>query len=146
MMLRSHRIYKSLSLHNLSSIFHLPSPFKKRDLGKRGEDIAITFLKKQKYRILQRNFRTHLGEIDIIAQDGDTVVFVEVKTRERDTFGEPFESVNYHKKRRLIKVASIYLKRFRDIPPCRFDVISITFRDNIPHLHLIKDAFEADTG
>jgi len=115
---------------------------KKKELGKEGEDIAVRFLKKNKYKILEKNFRTPLGEIDIIARDGDTLVFVEVKTRENPLFGEPFESVNYHKKRKLIKVASLYLKRLRDIPPCRFDVISITFKDNTPHIQLIKDAFE----
>jgi len=133
---------KAFFIHNLSSIFHFPSSTKKKDLGKRGEDIAISFLKKNKYRILERNFRTPLGEIDIIAQDGDTIVFVEVKTRENPLFGEPFESVNYYKKKKLIRVASLYLKRFRDIPPCRFDVISITFKENTPHIQLIKDAFE----
>jgi putative endonuclease len=111
-------------------------------LGIKGEEIAVKFLKKIGYQIISRNYKTPIGEIDIIAKDGDTVVFVEVKTRESITYGRPFESVNRFKKKKINNVALLYLKKFRETPPARFDVVSICFVNGKPHCELIKDAFE----
>lgn len=67
-------------------------------LGIEGENAAAKFLEKKGYRIISRNYKTHIGEIDIIAQDGNTIVFVEVKTRGNESFGKPFEAVNKRKR------------------------------------------------
>jgi putative endonuclease len=112
-------------------------------IGNDGEDLAIRFLTKKGYRIIAKNYRTPLGEIDIIAKDGDTLVFLEVKTRTSDSFGYPFEAVDNHKKRKIRNVALLFLKRMKEEPAARFDVLSISFGDNgkeeITH---IEDAFE----
>ncbi len=111
-------------------------------LGAQGEELAAQFLKKNGYRILERNYKTRIGELDIIASDGRTLVFVEVKTRESIAYGRPFEAVNYNKKRKIANVAMIYLKKLKDIPPCRFDVVSIFIENGKSECELIKDAFE----
>ena len=112
-------------------------------LGSKGEDLAVTFLKKKGYRIISRNYKNYIGEIDIIAQDGKTVVFIEVKTRANDSFGLPFESVHRRKRQKLRNLALLYLKKAGEELPVRFDVLSITCAENgkmeIDH---IQDAFE----
>ncbi len=114
-----------------------------RLLGIKGEDLAVKFLKKKGYRILSRNFKTPLGEIDIVAQDGETLVFVEVKTRTDNSFGLPFEAVDYRKKEKLRKVALYYLKNcYKKDAPSRFDVLSITSGGDRNDLEHIRDAFE----
>jgi len=112
-------------------------------LGEKGEALAVKFLKKEGYKIVSRNYRTPAGEIDIVALDRGTLVFVEVKTRESLEFGLPFEAVNISKKRKITGAALIYLKKLKDIPPCRFDVVSIFYKDQKPEYELIRDAFEA---
>ena len=109
-----------------------------RKSGIDGENIAVEYLKKQGYAIMERNFSTKVGEIDIIAQDRDTIVFVEVKTRENAKFGQPIESITYQKVRSIIRTAQWYLtaKRKHDCP-CRFDVIEI-LRGEVTHT---KNAF-----
>jgi putative endonuclease len=111
-------------------------------LGEEGEELAIKFLKKNGYRIIQRNYRTPIGEIDIIARDGETMVFVEVKTRESMRYGLPFESIGLRKRQRISNVAALFLRRFKEIPPCRFDVVSICYEDGRPRVDLIKGAFD----
>jgi len=111
-------------------------------LGEEGEALAVRFLKKKGYRIIQRNYRTPIGEIDIIARDKETVVFVEVKTRESMRYGLPFESIGLKKRQKIVNVAELFLKRFREVPPCRFDVVSISYKDGRPRLELIKGAFD----
>lgn len=112
-------------------------------LGHKGEDLAVKFLKKKGYDIVARNYKTPIGEIDIIAKDGDTTVFIEVKTRANETFGYPFEAVNQNKRRKLKNLALLYLKKQRVEFPVRFDVISISCergtKESIDH---IVDAFE----
>ncbi len=112
-------------------------------LGEKGEGLAEGFLKRKGYKIIQKNYRTPIGEIDIIAQDGDTLVFIEVKARGSIEYGEPFEAVNRTKRQKIANVASLYLKRFKDTPSCRFDVISIFYKNGKPQFELLKDAFEA---
>ncbi|MBI5409206.1 MAG: YraN family protein [Nitrospirae bacterium] len=111
-------------------------------LGEEGEGLASAFLKKKGYRIVEHNYKTKIGEIDIIALDGSVLVFIEVKTRESLQYGRPFESVHGYKRRKIANVALSYLKRFKDLPQCRFDVVSICYENGRPECELIKDAFE----
>jgi len=111
-------------------------------LGEKGEELAVKFLRKKGYKIKVCNYKTRLGEIDIIAGDGDTLVFIEVKTRESLEYGQPFESVNSRKRKKLAAVATLYLKKFDELPQCRFDVVSIHINNGKSELELIKDAFE----
>ena len=113
-------------------------------LGKKGEEIAAAFLKKSGYRIKERNYRSPLGEIDIIATEKKTIVFVEVKTRSSTFFGHPSHAVGKHKQRQLIKTALYYLAEKRlERNPARFDVVSIIHSGNETTTELIKNAFDA---
>ncbi len=104
--------------------------FYKKILGSSGEKLAVKYLKKKKYKILATNYRTHVGEIDIIVKDGEYVVFVEVKTRTTDLFGVPSEAVNREKQRKYCKVAQEYLiKSGYTDAPCRFDVIEVVNKE-----------------
>lgn len=117
----------------------------RRKLGNRGEKIAAKFLRKQGYQIIEKNYRSRLGEIDIVAKEGESIVFVEVKTRCSTDFGLPEEALSYDKRRRLSKLALGYLahRRIKDTN-CRFDVVSILMDNNrANHVKLIKNAFPA---
>lgn len=111
--------------------------------GKAGEDLASTFLKKEGYKIIERNFKCPLGEIDIIALDKGTLVFVEVKTRSSNIFGLPEEAVNHRKQRQMIKTAQLYIskkKLFNN--PARFDVAAVTISGGKAEVRVIRNAFE----
>jgi len=113
-------------------------------LGKIGEDMAVRFLKRKGYRILLRNWRCLFGEIDIIAQENDFLVFVEIKTRRSIRYGPGYLSVHSSKQLKLIKLAKLYLKRFGiSDKPCRIDIVSITINieSKATDIELIKDAF-----
>jgi len=98
----------------------------RRDLGAFGERVAAAHLEAKGYRIRARNFRCREGEIDIVAEDGDCLVFVEVRTRRGDAFGTPAESVTAAKERRLLTVARAYLQEHPDVPANqRIDVVGI---------------------
>lgn len=100
--------------------------FRKKSLGERGEDAAARYLKKKGYVILERGHDSRLGELDIIAVDDRTVVFVEVKTRTSDDAGHPAEAVDERKQRRMAQSALAYLKAKRLLQnSARFDVIGI---------------------
>ena len=101
------------------------------ELGKKGEEIAVVFLKKQGYKILARNWFYDHKEIDIIARQGDEIVIVEVKTREGDYFEEPWEAVSVKKIRNLVEVAEAWLILKEIDLETRFDVISIIFSDDV---------------
>jgi len=111
-------------------------------LGEKGEGLAAKFLRKKGYKIMEQNYQTRIGEIDIIAMDGETLVFVEVKTRESLHYGLPFESVTGYKRKKIANVAMLYLKRLKAVPACRFDVVSIYHEHGRPKFELIQDAFE----
>jgi putative endonuclease len=99
-------------------------------LGRKGEEFALAHLRKKKYRIIERNFRLFRGEIDIIAYDGQTLVFCEVKARGSGEFGLPEESVTAAKQRQIKRIArGFILEKGLGDPDCRFDVISILFTD-----------------
>ena len=113
-----------------------------RESGSRGEDLAVVFLQKKGYRILERNFRFERGEIDIVAEDKDTLVFVEVKARRSADYGEPEDAVTPSKCNQIRAVADGYLfKHEIDQKPCRFDVIAIRYRGTEVDFHHIEDAF-----
>ena len=107
-------------------------------VGDKGEGLAISYLKKQKYKILTTNFKNKIGEIDIIAKDKGILVFIEVKYRTNDYFGLPREAVTDQKQRKIKFVATSYITKNNLFDcPCRFDVVEIL--DN--KINLIKDCF-----
>ena len=111
-------------------------------LGKRGEELAISLCRERGLSIVEQNYRTPFGEIDIIAREGDMLVFIEVKTRLGNSYGTPSEAVTTRKRNKIAKVAISYMKRFRKEVPARFDVISVSMRGGKPILEYVQDAFE----
>ena len=100
-------------------------------------------MKRSGYRILEQNYRNKIGEIDIIAQDGDTLVFVEVKARRTNKFGNPKWAVTPTKQRKISMVALAYLKTFnKGDAKARFDVVSIQTGGETPQIEIVKNAFE----
>lgn len=122
-------------------------PFRKKviPLGQRGEDLACAYLKKQGYKILDRNVRLARCEIDIVAQEHDTIAFVEVKTRGREGVCRPEDSVGYTKQRHIVRAADCYMARYPDRKYyVRFDVVAIVLADGKPpEIELLRDAFTA---
>ncbi len=115
-------------------------------LGARGEQAAARYLKRQRYIVVARGERDRIGEIDLVAVDGKTIVFVEVKTRASHDRGHPAEAVDHEKQRRLTRVALSYLRRHDLLEySARFDVIAITWpaEQKQPTVEHIKNAFEA---
>jgi len=124
------------------SLFKPAAPSKDA-LGDRGENMAARFLRNLGYKIIVRNFRCALGEIDIIARDGQTLVFVEVKSREYDE-PKPEDQVGDEKRRQLTKVARMYLSRYGvPQPPARFDVVAVVWPEGkTPQIRHTTNAFE----
>ena len=119
---------------------------KPKTLGRRGEDLAAWHLWKLGYVIVARGHKGHIGEIDLVAVDGRTLVFVEVKTRTTQDAGHPADAVDADKQRRLTRLALSYMKRHDLLEnKARFDVVAITWPDKgkKPKLEHFKDAFEA---
>ncbi|MDD5120203.1 MAG: YraN family protein [Candidatus Omnitrophica bacterium] len=113
------------------------------EFGKASEKEAAEFLRSQGYKILQINYRTRFGEIDIIARDKESICFVEVKGRHSLCLGEPSEAVSFKKQSNIAKAAVCYLKLNNLLKhPARFDVLSILYRNNKAEVSLIKNAFE----
>lgn len=114
----------------------------KREKGKIGEEVAIEFLKSRGYDILEQNYYYNHGEIDIIATENETLVFVEVKSRRSEKFGEPQESVTPKKQELLRRTAEGYVAE-RNITDreCRFDVVAVMFRDGAAECTLFKNCF-----
>jgi len=113
------------------------------DFGKSGEEIALKYLKNKKYRIVAKSFRFFRGEIDIIAYDQNTLVFIEVKTRKNKKFGLPEESVTPLKQRQIRRIAQGFLAKnnLYDIE-CRFDVLSLLFNEKDDcEINHIQNAF-----
>ena len=122
-------------------------PTEKKELGKKGEQLALRYLKKNGYRLIQTNYICKMGEMDIIAQEKDTLAFIEVKTRTSMTFGPPQLAVNPSKQVQLSKVALNFLKekKLEDVK-ARFDVVAILLGPKGEEIELIKDAFELRWG
>jgi len=120
----------------------------KAEFGKKGEELAAKHLARQGYKILERNYRTPVGEIDIVAMDGGVLVFVEVKSRRDDSFGAPELAVNHHKQRQMTRAALSYLVHTRRSgDPCRFDVVGIcALAGGKPEITVTKNAFELTGG
>lgn len=110
----------------------------KREKGTEYEALAAKYLKECGYEIICQNYRCRVGEIDIVAKDGDYLVFLEVKYRKDDRMGSPFDAVDFRKQQKIIKVSQWYLveQGICDVP-IRYDVVGILDRD----IKLIKDAF-----
>lgn len=116
----------------------------RKDKGDRGEDRAATFLRQEGYRILERNYRCPLGEMDIIARDGKTIVFIEVKARSSDRFGSPQAAIGPQKQRRMTAIALCYLKGKGWLGmPARFDVAAVRLDAAGERVTLYKNAFDA---
>ncbi len=112
-------------------------------LGRRGEAFAVQYLRGLGYRIIRKNFRLKVGEIDIIASEGDYVVFVEVKTRSSLKFGHPSEAVTYRKQQQIIRTALMYMSQNNlHEAPIRFDVVAVMMeKGKEPRAELIRNAF-----
>ena len=117
-------------------------PHSRQRLGTAGEDAACIELERLGYRIIERNYRSRFGEIDIVAVDADTVVFVEVKTKTSGDFGDPVEEVTPQKQRQIVMMGHAY-STFCCTPdtPCRFDVVSVDLSVLPPNITIYKDAF-----
>lgn len=114
-------------------------------IGKQAEDLACEYLHRQGLRLLQRNYTTRYGEIDLVMRDHDTTVFVEVRYRSRDDYVDALTSIDTHKQRKLIRTAQHYLQRQRGNPlqAARIDVIAISALGSETQIHWIKNAIEA---
>jgi len=118
------------------------SPDPRQSLGRRGEQLAARFLERAGLRLLERRFRLRCGEIDLIALDGELVVFVEVKTRRGHGYGAPAESVTSSKQRKLARTAMAFLSgRGWHERPCRFDVIEVLECGKTTEIRHLRDAF-----
>ncbi len=119
----------------------MPQKMYRRNLGRKGEEISIDYLRKKGYEILKRNYRFGHKEIDIVAKAGNTIVFVEVKAGRSKKFGEPFEKVDLKKQKKLIQAAQAFIQE-NQIQDCdfRFDVISLDLKGEGKIKH-IKNAF-----
>ena len=114
--------------------------------GKSGEEKAVSYLRKEGYKIIERNYRTKLGEIDIIADYEGCVCFVEVRAKNNPAFGLPEETILKKKQLQISRIALAYIKsRGLEDKNCRFDVVSVEGVDSpCPQIKLIKNAFELD--
>ena len=92
-------------------------------IGAQAEQFAIRYLQRQGLRFIAQNFQSRFGEIDVIMQDGDTLVFAEVRMRSSRTFGGAAASIDARKQRKLISTAQLYLANLTRLPPCRFDAV-----------------------
>ncbi len=114
----------------------------RRRVGVEGETVARRFLERLGFRIVEGNFACPLGEIDLIAQDGEVLVFVEVKARRSTRFGAPAEAVHGRKQRQILRVAEAYMRERRLRVPCRVDVVAVEFpaQGAEPKIELIRNA------
>ena len=120
---------------------------RRQKFGEESESIAVSYLKKQGYKIIEQNYRTKLGEIDIIAKEKDTIVFIEVKSRKSKNFGSPKWAVTPKKQRKISMVALWYLKTtMQSNVKARFDVVSIISSHDKPSIEIVKNAFELAYG
>jgi putative endonuclease len=115
-------------------------------LGADGEKVAEEFLRRRRYTIVERNYRCRAGEVDLVALDGDTIVFIEVKTRRGEGFGTPLDAVDPRKQRQVCRAAQQFLseRRLHD-RAARFDVVGVWWEDGRPMCELVRNAFEAST-
>jgi putative endonuclease len=118
-------------------------PDRRQQFGSNSESLAARYLKKSGYKILEQNYRTPLGEIDIIAKEKKTIVFVEVKSRRSNRYGNPKWAVTPRKQRKISMVALQYLKSTRQMDNrARFDVVTVISNRDEPQIEIVKNAFE----
>ena len=119
---------------------------RRESLGDAGERLAAAYLRSLGFKILDRQLASRIGEIDLVARDGDAIVFVEVKTRQSTSAGHPVEAVTPHKQSQMTRAALAYLKR-RGLLECRtrFDVVAVLLssEDGTPQITHYRDAFQA---
>ena len=114
----------------------------KINLGKKGEELALSYLKSKKFKIIEKNLRSRYGEIDIIANDHGTLVFIEVKTRTSEAFGLPIQGINQKKKEKLRQLAMRYLaEKELTEKEVRFDVLGILQTNKQTKIDYIPNAF-----
>jgi putative endonuclease len=139
-------------LNRLFQILRLFAPNRElanesQKLGELGERAAAGYLRKKRYKVVETNVTTSVGEIDLVAVDGRVVVFVEVKTRRSKKKGEPWEAVDLAKRKKLLHLAEAYLKR-EDLNDqrARFDIVSVTWLEGAhrPEIEHLIDAFGGD--
>jgi putative endonuclease len=116
----------------------------RKQLGNQGEALAYDFLRQKGYKLVQRNFSCKTGEIDLIMQKGQELVFVEVRSKCSSRYGQPAETVNRSKQEKLRKTAQAYLYRHPELAQyyCRFDVIAILWEKGLANIEWIADAFQ----
>jgi putative endonuclease len=117
-------------------------PAHNRARGSAAEAAAVAWLETHGYAVIERNARTDAGEIDLVARDGGTLCFIEVKARAGDLFGPAIAAVDRRKQRRLGRAASLYLAWKGLDVPCRFDVLGLDRREDGWSITLVQDAFE----
>ncbi|MCR4723798.1 MAG: YraN family protein [Clostridia bacterium] len=121
----------------------------KKKRGKDGEDLACRYLEKKGYRILERNFRCRMGEIDVIACDGEYICFIEIKARTRTDYGMPRDAVDRRKQQKLLRCTQLYLKLHpglaRQYSP-RMDIVEILYREDGSFVRHTPNAFSLSTG
>jgi len=119
----------------------------RQKFGRKAESLAAWYLKKNGYKVVEQNYRTPLGEIDIIAKEKKTIVFVEVKARRSLRYGSPKWAVTPRKQRKISMVALQYLKATRQGDAhARFDVVTVSVNQDEPQIEIVKNAFELAYG
>lgn len=114
-----------------------------RARGAAAEDAAETYLRSLGLRIVARNVTSHLGELDLVALDGETLCFVEIKARTRQDFGQAIEAVGPRKRQRIARAAAMFLAKNRSQRPCRFDVLGLDrLEDGSWRITHVRDAFQ----
>ena len=117
----------------------------KKLLGKKGEDIALSYLTEKGYELVARNYRfSRYGELDLVMRDGKYLVFIEVRTKKNKLYGSPLETIDYDKRRQIEKMAQLFLvkEKLSQDTFCRFDAIGIILsNNNEPEIEHIQDAF-----
>jgi putative endonuclease len=112
--------------------------------GRAGEEAAVAWLRRQGYEVVERNAATETGEIDLVARDGDTLCFVEIKARAGGEYGPAVEAVDRRKQRRLARAAALWLVENRWDGPCRFDVLGLDAEGDAWRFSLVRDAFAVE--
>lgn len=117
-----------------------------RKTGASIENIVCNYLKKQGLRLLKQNYQGRFGEIDLIMNENDCIVFIEVRYRKINKYGSGAETITTYKQQRIIKTAYQYLKQYQlfEKQPCRFDVVSVSENQQKPDINWIKNAFELE--
>ena len=117
-----------------------------RGRGTVGENAAETWLLRQGFEVVERNVTTRAGEIDLVAREGDTLCFVEIKARSNRVFGPAVAAVPASKQRRIARAAALYLAQNPISGPCRFDVLAMDLEDGAWNFQLIRDAYQVPYG